>query len=311
MAMSSTESTGALLGLSNNLADAVERAGLSVVAVNGRQQLASSGVHWRAGMIVTADHTLDRDEGITVTLADGRTVQATLAGRDSGTDLAVLKIDAGDMPTVEIGDSASLRIGNIVVAVARPGETGLSASMGTISALSGTWRTWAGGQIDQLVRPDLTLYPGFSGGPLVDAAGRVVGINTSGLSRRLTLAIPTSTVNRVTEQLVSKGRISRGYLGVGMQPVRLPEALRSSTGLQQETALIVISVESGGPAEQAGVLVGDILVALDGKPVADTHDVQSLLDPERVGKSIPATVVRGGQRADLTITVGERPRGGA
>ncbi|GAC1327321.1 MAG: trypsin-like peptidase domain-containing protein [Chloroflexota bacterium] len=309
--VASSESTSALLGLSNNLADAVERAGLSVVAVNGRQQLASSGVHWRPGVIVTADHTIDREEGITVTLPNGQTVPVTLAGRDAGTDLAILKVEGGDVPTAEIADSETLRIGHIVVAVARPGETGLSASLGTISALSGSWRTWAGGQVDQLIRPDLTLYPGFSGGPLVDAAGRVVGINTSGLSRRLTLALPTSTVNRVAEQLLTRGRIARGYLGIGMQPVRLPDSLRSSLSLEQQDALIVVSVETGGPAEKAGVLIGDILIALDGKPVADTHDVQSLLDPDRVGKPLAATVARGGTRTDVTLTVGERPRTGA
>ncbi|GAC1467917.1 MAG: trypsin-like peptidase domain-containing protein [Chloroflexota bacterium] len=309
--VASSESTSALLGLSNNLADAVERAGLSVVAVNGRQQFASSGVHWRPGVIVTADHTIDREEGITVTLPNGQTVPVTLAGRDAGTDLAILKVEGGDVPTAEIADSETLRIGHIVVAVARPGETGLSASLGTISALSGSWRTWAGGQVDQLIRPDLTLYPGFSGGPLVDAAGRVVGINTSGLSRRLTLALPTSTVNRVAEQLLTRGRIARGYLGIGMQPVRLPDSLRSSLSLEQQDALIVVSVETGGPAEKAGVLIGDILIALDGKPVADTHDVQSLLDPDRVGKPLAATVARGGTRTDVTLTVGERPRTGA
>lgn len=311
MVLSSSESTSALLGLSNNLADAVERAGLSVVAVNGRQQLASSGIHWRPGVIVTADHTIDREEGISVTLPSGQTVPATLAGRDAGTDIAVLRVEGADVPVPEIADSATLRIGHIVVAVARPGETGLSASLGTISALGGAWRTWAGGQVDQLIRPDLTLYPGFSGGPLVDAAGRVAGLNTSGLSRRLTLAIPTGTVNRVVEQLLTRGRIARGYLGVGLQSVRLPDSLKSSLGLEQQDGLIVVSVESGGPAETAGMLVGDILIALDGKPVSDTHDVQSLLDPERVGKSIGATVARGGTRTALTLTVGERPHTGA
>jgi len=300
-----------LLGLSNNLADAVEHVGLAVVAVHGRSQLPSSGIQWREGTIVTADHTIDREEGVTVTLPDGRSAPAQIAGRDAGTDLAVLKIEGAGFPVADIADSSALRVGAIVVAVARPGDTGLSASMGAISALGGSWRTWAGGQIDQLIRPDLTLYPGFSGGPLVDAAGRVVGLNTSGLSRRLTLAVPTGTVNRVVEQLLTRGRIARGYLGVGMQTVRLPDSLRASLNLAQESALIVVSVESSGPAEKAGVLIGDILIALDAKPIADTHDVQGLLDPERVGTSVPLSVVRGGARTDLTIEIGERPRGGA
>ena len=311
MVTSSSETASPLLTLSNNLADAVEGVGTSVVAVNGRQRLPSSGVHWRSGVVVTADHTIDREEGITVTLPDGRNLPATLAGRDPGTDLAVLKVEVAELPAAEIGDSAGLKIGNIVVAVARPGEGGLSASWGAISALSGPWRTWSGGQIDQLVRPDLTLYPGFSGGPLVDAQGRVVGINTSGLSRSMTLAVPAATVNRVVEQLLTRGRIARGYLGLGMQPVRIPDNLKSAHNLPSGDGLIVVSVESGGPAEKAGVLVGDILVALDGKPVGDTQQVQTVLDPDSVGKSIDVQLIRAGAPAQLSLTVGERPRRGA
>lgn len=306
----STETTSPLLELSNTLADAVEQVGRSVVAVHARGRLPSTGVVWRSGVVVTADHTIEREEGITVTLASGQNVPATIAGRDSGTDIAVLKFDAGETPAAEISDGETLKIGHIVVAVARPGEAGLSASMGVISAVGGPFRSWAGGDVDRLVRPDLTLYPGFSGGPLVDAQGRVAGINTSGLSRSMTLTIPSSTVNRVTEQLLTKGRIARGYLGIGMQPVRLPDTLKNSLGLETETGLIVISVESGGPADQSGVLVGDIVISLDGQTISDTDDVQRVLGPERVGKPLGAQVVRGGALKDLSVVVGERPRGG-
>lgn len=308
MEASAGETSGVLLGLSNDLAGAVERAGRAVVAVNARHRVASSGVQWRQGIVVTADHTIERDEDITVTLPDGRTAPATLAGRDPGTDLAVLKVQGVEWPVAEIGDAAALKVGHVVLAVARPGEHGLSASVGVISALGDAWRTWRGGQIDRFVRPDLTLYPGFSGGPLADAQGRVVGINTSGLSRGGGLAIPASTVNRVADQLVATGRIARGYLGIGMQPVTVPDALKSKLSLPTGGGLVIVSVQPGGPAEQAGVLIGDILVAFDGKPVADTDDVQALLDPGRVGKSIAATVIRGGEIAGLTLTVGERPQ---
>jgi S1-C subfamily serine protease len=304
------ESGSALVDFSNDLANAVDRAGLSIVAVHGRSRTPSSGVHWRSGIIVAADHTLERDDGITVTLPDGRNLPATVAGRDSGTDLAVLKVDAGDLPVADIGDSAALKIGHIVLAIGRPGEHGLGASWGAISAIGPAWRTWAGGQVDQLIRPDLTLYPGFSGGPLIDARGRIVGINTSGLSRNLTLAIPTGTVNRVVETLLTTGRIARGYLGLAMQPVKLPDALRGQLGLANETGLIVVHVENDGPAEKAGAFVGDILVAIEGQPVGDTDDIQSQLDPDRVGRPLAVTVVRGGQLQSLTITVGERPQRG-
>ena len=307
-----TPDTGSgLLSFSNSLADAVEHAGQSILAVNARGRVSSSGVHWRQGIVVTADHTIERDEGVTVTLPNGKTVPATIAGRDAGTDLAVLRIEATDLPPAEIGNSADLKIGHIVLAVARPGEGGLGTSWGAISSISGAWRTWAGGQIDQLIRPDLTLYPGFSGGALVDAAGRVVGINTSGLSRSLNLAIPTTTVNRVIDALLSKGRIARGFLGVAMQPVRLPENLRGGLPSGTDAGLIVVSVEENGPAEKAGIIVGDIITALDGKPVADTNDVQSLLDPDRVGKPLTVQLIRGGAVTELTVTVGERPQRGA
>ncbi len=310
MVASTSQSGSALLNFSNTLADAVETAGQSIVAVNARQRTSSSGVHWRPGVVVAADHTIEREDNITVTLPDGRTVPASVAGRDAGTDLAVLKIERAGVPVAQIGNSADLKIGHVVLAVARPGDSGISASWGAISALGGPWRTWSGGQIDQLIRPDLTLYPGFSGGALIDAQGQVVGIATSGLSRSLNLAIPTSTVNRVVDQLLSGGRIARGYLGLAMQPVQIPDSLKSALSITNQTGLIVVHVEIGGPGEQAGMLVGDIVLTLNGTPMVDTNDVQSVLDPERVGQALPAQVIRGGQLKDLSLTVGERPRRG-
>lgn len=304
---SSSESPSTLQALSNDLANAVEKAGNIVVAVNARRRFPSSGVHWRQGIIVTADHTIRRDDEITVTLPDGRTVPATLAGRDSSTDLAVLKLQEANFPTAEIGDTASLRVGQMILAVGRSGESGLSASWGVISALSGAWRTWSGGRIDQFLRLDLSLYPGFSGGPLVDATGRVVGINTSG-PRHMVLAIPAATVNRVVNQLMEKGRIARGYLGLGMQPVMLPDALKQALNLPSNGGVIVVSIEAGGPAEKGGVLIGDILVSFDGQPVSDTGDVLAMLGPESVGKTVKVQLVRGGASAEATITIGERPR---
>lgn len=306
----STQEAGVLLGLSNDLAGAVERSGRSIVGVKARQHTPSSGVHWRQGIIVAAAHTIERDQDISVILPDGSTKPASLAGGDSGTDLAVLKVEGVTLPTAEVGDAADLKVGQIVLAVARPGEDGLSATMGAVSTVGGPWRTWSGGRLDAFIRPDLTLYPGFSGGPLVDASGRVAGLNTSGLSRSGAVTIPASTVNRVVEQLLTRGRIARGYLGLGMQPVRIPESLRQSLGLSSDAGLIVVSVEPDAPAEKAGILVGDILVSLDGKPVTDPRDVQSLLDSESVGKTLQAVLIRGGERKEISVTVGERPRRG-
>jgi S1-C subfamily serine protease len=308
---STSDETSVLVDLSNSLADAVERVGRSVVTVKARGRVSSSGIYWQQGIIVTADHTVEREDNISIMLPDGNNLGATLAGRDSGTDLAVLKVEGADLPTVSVGDANELRVGNLVVAVARPGETGLSATLGPISVVGGPWRTWSGGQIDRLVRPDLTLYPGFSGGPLIDTRGQVVGINTSGLSRGMGLAVPAATVKRVTEQLLTRGHIARGYVGLGMQPVRLNDALKANVSISRDSGLIVVSVEPSGPAEQAGVLVGDIIIDMGGTSVADTRDVQSVLDPDRVGKPLSVKLIRGGQLQQLDLTVGERPARGA
>jgi S1-C subfamily serine protease len=294
----------ALVALSNELAAAVEQAGRAVVAVHGRPRISSSGFVWSPGIVVTADHTLRRDDGIRVTLADGRTVPAEIAGRDGGTDLAVLKTETGDAPALDGGGQAELRPGNLALVVGRSKETGVTATLGVISSLSGPWHTWRGGRIDEFVRLDAGVYPGLSGGAVVDVNGRFVGLATLGLSRTSPLAIPVSTIRRVGTVLLEKGHVARGFLGVGLQPVGLPPHL----GIAATSGLIVLSVEPDAPAGQAGVGIGDVFVALDGKPVTDTDDVQAVLSAENVGKPVKASILRGGALIDLTITVGERPR---
>jgi S1-C subfamily serine protease len=283
----------ALIALSNELASAVEQAGRSVVAVNARPRAASSGVHWRQDVIVTAEHTVKHDEDITIALPDGSVVPATLAGRDPGTDIAVLKAPNLPTPVATFGDG-EVKPGFLALAIGRSKDSGVNAAMGVISAVSGPWRTWRGGMMDRYIRLDVTLFPGTSGGAIVNTQGQTLGVATSGLSRIAGLAVPLSTVNRVVDELLAKGHISRGYLGVGLQPIA--------------SGLIVLSVEPNGPAEKAGVLLGDILVALDGKPVADTDDVQSVLEPDYVGKAVKASLIRGGASTEISITIGERPR---
>jgi S1-C subfamily serine protease len=292
-----------LLSLSNELAEAVERVAGAIVAVNARPRLASTGVHWRPGIIVTADHTVRSDEDITIARADGRTVNASLAGRDPSTDLAVLRIGDTDLPAAALGEPGSLQVGHIVLAVGH----GPRVSWGVMSALGGPWHSARGGAIDQFLRPDLTLYPGFSGGPLVDVQGRVVGINTSGLLRQLELAIPASTVARVVNELVARGRVSRGFIGVGLQPVRLPEDVRRAFTAASETGLIVINVQPDGPAARAGLLLGDIVVTLDGAAVDAPEVAQAVIGARPVGSTITAALLRAGAVAEVRITVGERP----
>ncbi|HVA90320.1 MAG TPA: trypsin-like peptidase domain-containing protein [Chloroflexota bacterium] len=298
--------SGTLAAVSNELAGAVELAGKSIVAVRARRHVAAAGIVWGPGVVVTADHVIQHEEDITLVLPSGQEVKATLAGRDAGTDLAVLRVDHADLTPASIGDSAALRVGQLALAVGRPGGAGLSASLGIVSAISGSWRTWKGGTVDALIKVDLTLYPGFSGGPLVDATGRVVGLNTSGLSRGTALAIPTSTIARVSAALLARGRISRGYLGVGLQPVRLPEELARGLSLSQGGGLMLISVEEKGPGANGGLLLGDILITLGEKAVDDTNQVQDQLGPESVGVGIAARVIRGGALHAVTLTIGER-----
>ena len=308
--------TSELAALSNDLAAAVERAGRSVAAVHARPRFSSSGVVWRPGVIVTAQHTIRREEEITVTLPDGANRPATVAGSDAGTDLAVLRVpepsgDPAPPPAEEI------KPGYLALAVGRSEDSGVNATLGIISAVSGPWRTWRGGRLDRYIRLDLTMYPASSGGLVIDTSGATIGIATSALSRLAGLAIPASTINRVLDEILTRGRVSRGYLGVGLQPVTLPD---------HQTGLIVLSVEAGGqaaaasagrnpetsvagePAAAAGVLVGDILVSLDGKAAVDTDDVQTALESASVGETVKADLVRGGLRKQLPITVGERPR---
>jgi len=306
----SSNSSAALVALSNDLANAVERAGQGVLAIHARHRVPSSGIHWRNGVAVAAEHTIKRDEEIQISLPDGRTVPATLAGRDPGTDIAVLKFDAGDLTPPDISDSSSLRIGHLVLAVSRSEGNHLGASFGAISAVGGAWRTWRGGQLDQFLRLDLAIYIGFSGSALVNAQGQVVGLNSSGPARGMAMAIPASTVNRVTKELLEKGHVSRGFLGIGMQPVILPAAVRERLKLTSDTGALLISVEPDGPAAQAGLMLGDVLLALDGQAIRDTDDIQAHLGSEKVGKQVAASILRGGAFTQATIRVGEWPRRG-
>lgn len=303
---SSTGASGVLAALSDDLAAAVERAGRSVVAIHARRRIPSSGIVWRPDVVVTASHTITREEDITLTLPDARTVPATLVGRDETTDVAILRAEGAGLAPIERAEAAALRAGNLVLALGRPGSS-ITVSLGVVSAVGGEWRTWQGGRIDRFVRLDLAIYDGFSGGPLVDAGGRALGVNTSGLARGMPLTIPGSTVDHVADQALAGGRLARGYLGLASQPVRLPDGLREALHLGGSFGLVIVNVEPGGPADRAGVLLGDILVALDGASVADPSDVLAALAPERVGQAITARVLRGGQPTDLSITVGQRP----
>lgn len=292
-----------LLSFSNDLAAAVERAAPAIVAVHARPRLPSTGVLWRPGIVVTAEHAVRVDEEIRVAWSDGRAAPATLVGRDPGTDLAVLRIAESDRGGAEIGDSAELKAGNLVLAVGY----GPRVSWGVVSAVGGAWRTSRGGEVDRFLRVDLVLYPGFSGGPLVDASGKVAGLVTSGLSRQLELAVPTSTVTRVVDELLATGRVSRGYLGIGLQSVALPEAFKRLAPDSGARGVIVVSIETDGPAARAGLMLGDVLVALEGTPLHDPGDVQAAVAGRKVGTAVTVSLIRAGAPLQVAVTLAERP----
>jgi S1-C subfamily serine protease len=299
----------ALTDLSNQLALAVERGARSIVAVHARPQLASTGVHWRDGLVVTTNGTVRRDQDIAVTMPDGKRIGAALQGRDPSTDLAVLRIAGGALPVATIGDAGALKPGHLVLALARLDETGARAAFGAVSVVAGAWRPWGGGEVDRLLQSDVSLYPGFGGGPLVDSEGQVLGINSGRLSRPFTTTLPAETVNRVLDQLASRGYVRRGYLGAAMQPVRLQPQLRSRLGIDRDGGLLVSMIESDGPAAAGGLLVGDVIIGIGGKPVAEPEDVLKVLSGDTAGRTLSLELVRGGRLETVEVLIGERPRG--
>lgn len=293
-----------LTSLSDALAAAVEAAGPSVVRVEARRRLPASGIVWSAdGLIVTAHHVVELDDNIQVGLPDGQTVPASLIGRDPTTDLALLRAKASGLTPAAWAAAETLRVGHLALALGRPGQT-VMATLGIVSALKKDWRTPAGGQFDHYLQTDALMYPGFSGGPSVDATGRIIGLNSSALLRGVSLAVPAATVRRVADALLAHGRVKRGYLGVGAQAVRLPATLAAQ--LSQETGLLLGSVEPGSPAERGGLFMGDTVVALARHPVRHLDDLLALLSSDRVGQSVPVRIIRGGQVMELSVVIGEQ-----
>jgi S1-C subfamily serine protease len=295
--------TSALANLSEALAQTVESAGPGIVRVEGRRRLPASGIVWASdGVIVTASHVAKRDNKIKVGLPDGSSVQATVVGRDRSTDLAVLRVEATDLaPAARKNDE--VQVGHLVLALGRPGRT-VQATLGIVSALGDSWRTRLGGQIDRYMQTDVVMYPGFSGGPLIGAAGQVLGLNSSGLMRGVSLTIPTTTLSRTVDTLLAHGRMRRGYLGVSTQPVRLPSAAQEQ--LNQETGLLIVSVEPDSPADKGGLVLGDTIVGMDGETIRHHDDLLALLSGDRVSNKVPLQIVRGGEVRTLNVTVGER-----
>ena len=305
--MSTQPSAPALGAFSDQLADIVERAGASVVALQARRSYPSSGVILQPGVVVTAAHTLRREDGISAVQPDGSATSATLVGVDPTTDVAILRLDSSQGTPVTFGDAATVRPGHFVVAVSRGTDGSLAASAGVVARTGGEWRTWRGGHIDRRIQLDGGLWAGFSGGPVVDAHGGVIGIGTSALSRGRAVVIPGSVLKRVSEQLLSSGRVSHAYIGAAVQPVELPEATRARLELANTHGLLVISTVPQGPADAAGITLGDTLLSLGGKALSDVDDLKAALSAESIGNRVSLSVLRGGQVTAVEVIVGERP----
>jgi serine protease DegQ len=293
-----------LTEFSNGLTSAVDKGGAGTVLVDARKRYPASGIALAEDLVLTADHVVTREDGIKVLLADGRSMSATIAGRDPGSDLALLRLPEKALTPAKTSDS--VKVGQLVLALGRPGSAGIQASWGIVTAISGPARTFRGGMLDEYIQTETTPYPGFSGGPLINTEGEVLGLNTSGLTRGSSLTIPVKVAWRVGDALAKHGTVKRGYLGVRTQPVEIPEAGRRALERKQTHGLLVLWLEEGGPAESSGLLVGDILVGISGQPVGDADDLFSALNSDTVGKAIAVEVLRGGRPETVTLTVGER-----
>ncbi len=294
-----------LVELSDALADAAEKAGKATVLVNARRRMPASGIAYANDLVLTADHIIEREEDITVTLADGTEIPAKVAGRDAGSDLAVLKLER-PVTTVAEATKSAARLGQIALVLGRPSGDGIEASLGTVSAIGGPIRTGRGGMLERYIRTDSISYPGFSGGPLVAADGSVLGINTSGLARGAAITIPADIAWKIADTLVKHGRVKHGYLGIRSQAVDIPESSQKALKREQAEGLLVVGIESGSPASKGGFMVGDILVGVAGKSVLNHEELFTRLDGDVAGKTTPIEVLRGGQPQTLNVLIGER-----
>ncbi len=331
--------TNTLQQLSDDMANVIEGAAPSVLRVDARRRLPATGIAWSEELIVTAHHVVESEDHISIGLPDGSRVDASLIGRDPHNDLALLRADSNLSPANWATDD-SLRVGNLALALGRPGQK-VKATQGIASGLVSPddikrrrekFRTmkmaysrgrkrrrrarmesqgdffdrggWLRGLADGYIQTDVTMYPGFSGGPLLSVEGAVHGMNTSGFSQGVSIAIPVATIRRSVGALLADGKIQRGHLGIGVQEARLPDKVAET--LEQDTGLLIVSVDANSPAAQAELMVGDILTALDQSAIEHVDELQLLLTKLAGGREVSMGYVRGGEYHDGSVIVGEK-----
>ena len=284
-----------LIELSHSLATIVASASASVVAVSARKNGYQSGILIDSTRILTVDHGVEVDGEIQILLPSGQVAAASLLGRDSGSDLALLQLQTPyeAAPVLALAGGASL--GELVIAISRSPETGANAALGMLGALSGAWRTWKGGKLDHFLKLDLPLSPGISGSVALRADGTVLGLITSGLTRGAVIVIPASNLHHFVETIAAHGDLGSGYLGVGLQPVPQP------------AGMIVLSIEPNSPSAVANLMVGDVILSIGGEAAADFSIIQEFLEAPHVGQQVPLRVFRAGNELDLQIEIGRRP----
>ena len=288
------------------LSKLIEETGRSVVAIQAAAYRVTSGVVIAGNLVAANDHAVRREGKIPVHLPSGERMEATILGRDPTLDLAILGLEDNVLTPVTPAEDSEMQPGALAIVTGRTIDVGLSASAGILGAVGNARRSWRGGTLDRFLRLDVNLYPSQAGAGVFSATGRFWGMATAALLRHSTLAVPFVTLNRVAQEILREGRIRHGYLGVGLQPIPLPEHLRSKSPTAGEIGLMVISVEPGSPAEKAGLQLGDILLDASGKPLLEVGDLQAILRGETIGSAVRFTILRAGSPVVTEILVAER-----
>ena len=302
----SQKQPSALFDLSNAIAAIVAESRAFTVTVFGRRRLPGTGIVWANDLVVTANHIVEQDEGIEVGGDNGDRRAATVVGRDPAGDIAVLRVSAGAALKAAPRATGELRAGELVFGIGRAGAGHPEVSAGIVNTAGAALRVSRGRIIEPVIQSEIVMLPGFSGGPLLNAQGEVLGLNSSHLGRGVSLTISVAALAPIVETLTTHGRLRRGYLGIGTQAVGLSASQVSESGSDAQTGLVVLSIDEGGPAHQAGLLIGDILITVNGAPVRSVDDLVDQLPGELIGSSIPVVVVRGSQKQEIAIIVGER-----